>query len=337
MDERTQRIVDLKNLIWLGHLEENCKNGTMLQTPLYEDLFPVTVSEQLLESEIMLEESNLLDTFKDRFENSQLIYSGRMLFEKLSSIGEKTEIRFPATRYDNKLLANIKNLQQVIDSLKSYNRKVVEDISKVNLKKDPQLENKVRDTLRKVEECDVSIASLQTKLNRLTNEYNKSNIIELNTLADVVRFIQEFVIALGKYLLQVALTITSFSSIGLILSPLLQGLASEPTILGSLVNIVLVSANLITDLFTKAMVYLVGVDPTVMTAIMVVGTITLSIVALSKLCRKVSLFFDSRVKSKENIAREAETEVLSDGTLYRATIEKLKKDLQNVPAFYTAK
>jgi hypothetical protein len=51
----------------------------------------------------------------------------------------------------------------------------------------------------------------------------------------------------------------------------------------------------------------------------------------------VSLFFDSRVKSKENIAREAETEVLSDGTLYRATIEKLKKDLQNVPAFYTAK
>lgn len=334
MDERTQRIQDLKNVIWLGHLEENCKNGTLLNTPLYEDLFPVNVDGQLLESEIMLTESNLLDTYKDKFENSQLIYSSKLLFEKLSAIGEKTEIRFPATRYDNKLLSNVKKLQQTIDSLKTYNKKVIEDVAKVNLKKEPHLENKVKDAIRKVEECDVSIANLQTKLNRLTNDYNKANIIELNTLADVVRYIQEFVIALGKYLLQIALTITSFSSIGLVLSPLLQGLAAEPTILGSLVNIVLVSANLITDLFTKAMVYVLGIDPTVMTAIMVIGTITLSVVALGKLCRKVSLFFDSRVKAKENIAREAETEILSDGTLYRATIEKLKKDLQNVPTFY---
>lgn len=335
MDERTQRVSDLKNLIWLGHLEENSKNGNILATPLFESLFPVELGDgRLLESEVMLEESTLLDTYKDKFENSQLIFSGKMLFEKLSLLADKTEIRFPATRYDVKLLNNIKNLQQIIDSLKSYNKKIIEDIKDVNLKKNPQLENKVRDTLRKVDESDVSIANLQAKLNRMTNEYNKSNIIELNTLSDVIRFMYEYVIALGKTMLQIALTISSFSSIGLVLTPLLQGLASEPTVLGSMVNIVLVSANLITDLFTKAMVYMVGVEPTTMTALMVIGTITLSVIAVAKLTRKVTLFLDARVKVKENIAREAETELLKDGTLYRGAIEKLKKELQNVPAFY---
>ena len=288
---------------------------------LTNPLFSKQSNLQLIESEIQLEESRLVDMFK----NSNLVHYTKVLIGQLTSFSDKWEVNFPSRQYNARMLEKIRVISQQSDEILAMNKEKLDRARDIDLKKDPHKRFEVEQALRQYEETYITRAKLRTHMNILQNKYNKNEIVENITIADWLSYFVKYIVSLSKLSL---ITITSVLSI-LSLPAIGITNALEQTVKNDLwgKDIAEYLINFNETLMKTISSYvegLTGAGPIIQTGILWASTIFISIYLVAKMVKVVKIYLTERVTSKQLKMSEETTELMKNGQRYQAIAKVLK-------------